>query len=102
LRQDEARNAVDIASLSEDARKLLEELASFMDLDRSYKLSKPDREKLKQEDLVRAKEILSSSNPPVNPNIKVLAYGQTLLSGSVSHSIPLCSNSCWNMEQTLT
>jgi hypothetical protein len=81
-RQDEARNAADIASIS----KLLEELAGFMDLDRCYKLSKPDSEKLRQEDLVRAREILSSSNPPVDLNIKVLEYGQTLLSGSVSHS----------------
>jgi hypothetical protein len=86
--QDEARNAADVEALDDTSRALLLELRSMVFSERLYAIPPEELEATKQQDVLRARDMLSQQSD-VNLNIKVLPYGETLLSAAVRHSVDM-------------
>mmetsp|Transcript_25599 Transcript_25599/g.56001 ORF Transcript_25599/g.56001 Transcript_25599/m.56001 type:complete len:264 (-) Transcript_25599:309-1100(-) len=82
--EDEAWEVV--GSMPDSDQKLIKELVGIFGNPDTYKLPREDQEKLAE----RALEIIEMKIPSFDPNLKLLAYGQTFLFGAVSefHHIP--------------
>lgn len=86
--QDEARNTADVQALDDTSRALLLELGTMVFSERLYAIPPEELVATKQQDVLRVRDMLSHHSD-LNLNIKVLAYGETLLSAAVRHSVDM-------------
>jgi hypothetical protein len=88
---DEARNTANVEALDDTSRTLLFELRDMVFSERLYAIPPEEFETTKLDNVRRARDLLSQhpQSDVVILNIKVLQYGETLLSAAVRHSVDM-------------